>query len=121
MRTHDTLPQPSRAGPPDRKDDDADVRGAPGADVKTRVETPRMFKVVFHNDDYTTMEFVVEVLMTVFRRTRVEATRVMLAIHKGGKGVAGVYTREVAESRAAIAMDRARERGFPLLVTTEPE
>jgi ATP-dependent Clp protease adaptor protein ClpS len=59
--------------------------------------------------------------MTVFRRSRVEATRVMLSVHKGGKGIAGVYTKEVAETRAAIAMDRARERGFPLLVTTEPE
>jgi ATP-dependent Clp protease adaptor protein ClpS len=111
---------PLRAGP-DRKDDDADVRGAPGVDVKTRVETPKMHKVLLHNDDYTTMEFVVEILMTVFRRSRVEATRVMLSVHKGGKGIAGVYTKEVAETRAAIAMDRARERGFPLLVTTEPE
>jgi ATP-dependent Clp protease adaptor protein ClpS len=121
MRTHEPPPPQSRAGPPDRKDDDSDVRGAPGTDVKTRVETPRMYKVLFHNDDYTTMEFVVELLMTVFRRTRVEATRVMLAVHKGGKGVAGVYTKEVAETRATIAMDRAREHGFPLLVTTEPE
>jgi ATP-dependent Clp protease adaptor protein ClpS len=80
-----------------------------------------MFKVLFHNDDYTTMEFVVEILMGVFRRTRVEATRIMLSVHRTGKGVAGVYTREVAETKAGLAMDRARERGYPLLVTTEPE
>ena len=80
-----------------------------------------MYKVLFHNDDYTTMEFVVEVLMTVFHRTRVEATRVMLSVHKSGRGTAGVYTREIAETKADLAMDRARTRGYPLLVTTEPE
>ncbi|MFN7144221.1 MAG: ATP-dependent Clp protease adaptor ClpS [Myxococcota bacterium] len=106
---------------PDKKDDDGETRGAPGVDVKTRVERPRMYKVLFHNDDYTTMEFVVEVLISVFRRTRVEATRVMLSIHRSGRGVAGVYTREIAETKAQLAMDRARERGYPLLVTTEPE
>jgi ATP-dependent Clp protease adaptor protein ClpS len=109
-----------RAGP-EKKDDDGNVRIAPDLDVKTRVEKPRMYKVLFHNDDYTTMEFVVEVLTVVFRRTRVEATRIMLSIHRSGKGVAGVYTREIAETKAQLAMDRARDRGYPLLVTTEPE
>jgi ATP-dependent Clp protease adaptor protein ClpS len=114
-----SLVSPPRAGPD--KPGDGDTKGAPGVDVKTRLEPPRMFKVLFHNDDYTTMEFVIEVLMTVFRRTRVEATRVMLTVHRSGKGVAGVYTREIAETKAGLAMDRARERGYPLLVTTEPE
>jgi len=109
-----------RAGP-EKKDDDGNVRIAPDLDVKTRVEKPRMYKVLFHNDDYTTMEFVVEVLTVVFRRTRVEATRIMLSIHRSGRGVAGVYTREIAETKAQLAMDRARDRGYPLLVTTEPE
>lgn len=109
-----------RAGP-EKKDDDGNVRIAPDLDVKTRLETPRMYKVLFHNDDYTTMEFVVEVLSVVFRRTRVEATRIMLSIHRSGRGVAGVYTREIAETKAQLAMDRARDRGYPLLVTTEPE
>lgn len=103
------------------RDGDTDTRGAPGADVLDRTEKPRMYKVLFHNDDYTTMEFVVEVLTTVFRRTRVEATRIMLSVHRSGKGVAGVYTRETAETKAQLAMDRAGERGYPLLVTTEPE
>ncbi len=108
-----------RAGP--EKKDDADTRLAPDVDVKTRLEKPRMFKVLFHNDDYTTMEFVVEVLIAVFRRTRVEAHRVMLTVHRNGKGIAGVYTREIAETKAELAMERARGRGYPLLVTTEPE
>ena len=103
------------------RDGDTDTRGAPGADVLDRTEKPRMYKVLFHNDDYTTMEFVLEVLMSVFRRTRVEATRIMLTVHQGGKAVAGVYTREIAETKATTAMDRAREAGFPLLVTIEPE
>jgi len=107
------------AGHPD--DDEGDTRGAPGTDVRTRTEKPRMYKVLFHNDDYTTMEFVVEVLMTVFRRTRVEATRIMLTVHTGRAGLAGVYTREIAETKADQAMDMARGRGYPLLVTTEPE
>lgn len=113
-----------RAGPEKdggKKDDDGDTRGTPGLDVKTRSERPRMFKVLFHNDDFTTMEFVVEVLMSVFRRSRIEATRIMLTVHKGRTGLAGVYSREIAETKAAQAMDLARQRGYPLLVTTEPE
>ena len=89
--------------------------------TKERVETPRMFKVLLHNDDYTTMEFVVDVLIQVFHKTRVEATRTMLLIHKSGKGIAGVYTREIAEAKSTQAIDHARAAGFPLLATTEPE
>ena len=80
-----------------------------------------MFKVLLHNDDYTTMDFVVEILMTVFRKSKIEATRVMMVVHNSGKGVAGVYTREIAESKATDAIGRARARGYPLLATTEPE
>lgn len=97
------------------------TKSSPGVDVKERVEKPRMFKVLLHNDDYTTMEFVVEVLMKVFHKSRVEATRIMLTIHNGGTGVAGIYTKEIAESKAEQAMDHARGYGYPLLVTTEPE
>jgi ATP-dependent Clp protease adaptor protein ClpS len=126
-----SLPFPSppsfdRSRPPQASsggggDDGTETRGTPGTDVLDRTEKPRMYKVLFHNDDYTTMEFVLEVLMSVFRRSRVEATRIMLTVHQGGKGIAGVYTREIAETKATTAMDRARAAGFPLLVTTEPE
>ena len=98
-----------------------DTQKSPGADIKERIQKPRNFKVLLHNDDYTTMEFVVEVLMEVFRRTRVEATRIMLLVHNNGKGVAGVYTREIAETKATLAIDKARAAGYPLLATTEPE
>lgn len=101
--------------------DRPDEKTGTGAEVKDRLEKPRMFRVLLHNDDYTTMEFVVQVLMEVFHKTLPEATRVMLAVHRSGRGVAGIYTREVAETKADLAVDRARAAGFPLLATTEPE
>ena len=111
----------TRMGPPEPPPSKPVEKGAPGAQVKERVEKPKMWRVLLYNDDYTTMEFVVEVLMEVFRKTMAEATRVMLTVHRSGKGVAGVYTKEVAETKASQATDRARAAGYPLLVTTEPE
>ncbi len=89
--------------------------------TKPKIERPKMYRVLLHNDDFTTMEFVIEILMSVFHRSKLEATRIMLAVHNSGKGTAGVYTREIAEAKATLAIDRARSRGYPLLVTTEPE
>lgn len=83
--------------------------------------TPRRYKVIFHNDDYTTMEFVVEVLKRFFHKTDTEAVHIMLTVHKSGAAVAGVYTRDVAETKSTQVMDYARESGMPLLLTTEPE
>jgi len=83
--------------------------------------TPRRYKVIFHNDDYTTMEFVVEVLKRFFHKTDTEAMHIMLTVHKSGAAVAGVFTRDVAETKKAQVMDYARENGMPLLLTTEPE
>jgi ATP-dependent Clp protease adaptor protein ClpS len=77
--------------------------------------------VLLHNDDFTTMEFVVEVLVRFFRKGATEANRIMLEVHFRGVGTAGVYTREVAESKIAQVTEAARERGFPLLLTMEPE
>ncbi len=82
---------------------------------------PRRYKVIFHNDDYTTMEFVVEVLKRYFHKTDAEAVHVMLTVHKTGAAVAGVYTRDVAETKAQEVMTYARDNGMPLLLTTEPE
>ncbi|HET6230025.1 MAG TPA: ATP-dependent Clp protease adaptor ClpS [Longimicrobiaceae bacterium] len=94
-----------------------------GVDVAERpsARTPRRHHVVLHNDDYTTMEFVVDVLVTVFGKTETEAMRVMLEVHHAGTGVAGTYTRDVAETLAAEATEAAQAQGYPLLVTTEPE
>ncbi len=94
-----------------------------GVDVKerTRVARPRRFQVLLHNDDYTTMDFVVHVLESIFRKDRTEAVRIMLEVHHQGIGVAGVYTREVAESRIKRAHRSARENGMPLRCSMQPE
>jgi ATP-dependent Clp protease adaptor protein ClpS len=89
--------------------------------TRERTEEPKKFKVILLNDDYTSMEFVVWVLMTIFRHSQASATRVMLHIHNTGVGVAGIYSREVAETRVAQVHEVAREAGHPLQCTMEPE
>jgi ATP-dependent Clp protease adaptor protein ClpS len=93
------------------------------AEVKERQETavPKRYMVLFHNDDYTTMEFVVAALRQFFHKTETEALHIMLTVHKKGKAVAGVYPRDVAETKVAEVIGHARERGHPLLLTAEPE
>ncbi|MFO0748645.1 MAG: ATP-dependent Clp protease adaptor ClpS [Myxococcota bacterium] len=86
-----------------------------------KVSKPRMWKVILHNDDYTTMEFVVWVLQTVFSLDGDQAHALMWAIHKEGKGVAGVFTRDIAETKAQMVRELADENGMPLLCTAEPE
>lgn len=78
-----------------------------------------MYHVVLLNDDYTTMEFVIEILETIFSKSRHEAYRVMLHVHTHGRGVCGAYTFEEAETKVAFVHDLARERGFPLRATIE--
>jgi ATP-dependent Clp protease adaptor protein ClpS len=89
--------------------------------TRERTEEPKRFKVLLLNDDYTTMEFVVWVLMNVFRHSQAAATRIMLHIHNSGLGVAGIYSREVAETRIAQVHHVAKEAGHPLQCTMEPE
>lgn len=81
---------------------------------------PRRYQVVFHNDDYTTMEFVVHVLMKFFHKTESESTQIMLSVHYKGYGVVGVFTRDVAETKAEQVVAYAKEHGHPLQVTAEP-
>lgn len=87
--------------------------------VEEEVQEPPMYKVLLHNDDYTTMEFVVEVLRKVFHKTPVEATRIMLLVHRSGLGVCGVYTAEVAETKVELVLQMARRNGFPLQCSME--
>ncbi|MDR2727219.1 MAG: ATP-dependent Clp protease adaptor ClpS [Deltaproteobacteria bacterium] len=82
-------------------------------------QEPRLYRVLLHNDDYTTMEFVVIILMEVFRKTGDEATAIMLAVHKCGQGQCGVYPLEIAEIKVAAVHRRAREANFPLRCTLE--
>ena len=88
---------------------------------KTRTRPPRMFRVVIHNDDYTTMEFVVFVLQAVFSKSEAEAVRLMLAVHNEGSAVAGVYPRSIAETKVAESQAAAEQHGMPLLITSEPD
>jgi ATP-dependent Clp protease adaptor protein ClpS len=97
--------------------------GGVATDVKTdkKLARPRLYKVLLHNDDYTTMEFVVALLMHVFHHSEPSAQTIMLHIHKSGIGVAGIYTHEVAETKVAQVMDLAQKAEFPLQCTMEPE
>jgi ATP-dependent Clp protease adaptor protein ClpS len=88
---------------------------------RDEVKEPPMFKVLLHNDDYTTMEFVVEILMYVFHKTVDDATRIMLNVHQKGIGVCGVYTHDVAETKVETVHRLARENGHPLKCTMASE
>ena len=90
-------------------------------DRKPKTTRPPMWRVLLHNDDYTTMEFVVWVLRQVFHKSEAEATHLMLTIHHKGKGVGGVFTRDIAETKAAQVAALAEENGMPLMCTTEPD
>lgn len=89
--------------------------------AKAKLQPPSMWKVVLHNDDYTTQEFVVFVLTAIFHRPEAEATRIMLAVHRQGKGIAGLYTHDAAETKIAQVRALAEHHEYPLLCTMEPE
>ena len=90
---------------------------------RTRQETkrPELYKVLLLNDDYTTMDFVIEVLETIFNKQPAEAFRIMMMVHTQGKGLCGVYPYEIAETKVEAVIDRARDNGFPLKAAMEPE
>ena len=89
--------------------------------TEQRVQPPRLWRVLLHNDDYTTQEFVVWILETLFQKPRAEAFAVMMNVHRTGLGIAGVYTHDIAETKTKAAKQLAEEHEFPLLVTMEPE
>lgn len=102
-------------------------QSVPGARETTRpriapeITPPVRYRVLMHNDNYTTMDFVVLMLELVFHKPADEAERIMMQIHTNGTGVCGVYTAEVAETKIAVVHRHARDHGFPLLCSMEPE
>ncbi len=107
------------------------AKGLPGQDLddeldvekqqKATPKRPKRYKVLLHNDDFTTMEFVIEILRVVFHKNENDAVKIMLAVHQQGLGVAGVYPFEIAEAKCSKVAELAQMNEFPLLCTTEEE
>ena len=102
-------------------DHSPEIEEVTDSEVKDDVREPPMYKVLLHNDDYTAMEFVVEILMLVFNKTPEEAVRIMLNVHHKGVGICGVYTFEVSETKVNTVHSITRENGFPLKCSMEKE
>jgi ATP-dependent Clp protease adaptor protein ClpS len=100
---------------------DIDREGEVLTESETKLQKPKMFRVLLHNDDFTTMEFVVFVLQYVFNKVDAEAITIMLKVHNEGVGVAGIYPYEIAKTKADKTMNLAKAREFPLLCTIEAE
>ena len=98
-----------------------DEEGGTATITRKKVQLPKKYKVLLHNDDYTTMEFVIYILQSVFHKQIAEAERIMIQVHRNGIGVCGVYTHEIAESKAKKVERMAKEHSHPLLCTIEPE
>ena len=105
----------------DRPKREPDREGDLETQQRVHVERPRRYLVVLHNDDYTTMEFVVHVLIKFFHVSETEATQIMLHVHRNGLGVAGVYSREIAEARVSQVESLARQHEFPLRCSLEED
>ena len=105
--------------PKRRAEDEGDTSVV--TEQKSRTEKPRLFRVILHNDDYTTQEFVIRVLVEVFNKPEAEAADLMLQVHTRGACLAGVYTCEIAETKVARVQAMADAAEFPFLSTMEPE
>ena len=90
-------------------------------ELEIDLEEPKMFKVLLHNDDYTSMDFVIEILVEIFHKTLEEATDIMFQIHQNKIGLCGVYTFEIAQTKAEQVKTKAKQNEFPLLATIEED
>jgi ATP-dependent Clp protease adaptor protein ClpS len=90
-----------------------------GVRQKPQLQEPKLYRVVLHNDDYTTMDFVVQVIMAVFHKPAAEASKIMLDVHKKGRGAVGVYTRDIAETKVSQVHEMARQNEYPLRASYE--
>ena len=120
LKTLIRMADPDKGGSGNEEGDDGLERGVA---TKTREKTkkPSMYRVILMNDDYTPMEFVISILMGIFKKSQEEATQVMLNVHQTGIGTCGVYTFEVAETKVAQVMDAAKRNQHPLQCTLEKE
>jgi len=84
-----------------------------------KMKKPKQYKVIMYNDDYTTMEFVINILVRVFNKNIIESEKIMLDVHERGKGVAGIYSHDIAITKVSTAMSMAKEKGFPFKLTVE--
>jgi ATP-dependent Clp protease adaptor protein ClpS len=98
-----------------------DIREGDLAETRDEVAEPPLYRVLIHNDDFTTKDFVVSLLVVVFNKSVEEATQIMWQAHRNGTGLCGVYPLEVAETKVKVVTEAARENGFPLKLTIEPE
>jgi len=101
-------------------DNDFEEQAQSGIAEATETEFPPDYKVILYNDDYTTKEFVVEVLEIVFHKSKADAIEIMESVHNTGKGIAGIYTYDIAVTRATLTVQLARQKGFPLRCEAEP-
>ncbi len=100
-------------------DKKGDLQGSVLTEDIVETKEPRFFKVLLHNDDYTTMEFVVSILENIFQKTVQEATKIMLHVHNDGVGIAGIYTKEICETKITIVHGLARRNDYPLRCSME--
>ena len=98
--------------------DAEEIRGT-SVEVEKKVEEPSLYKVLLHNDDYTTMEFVVGILQSIFHKEMTEAVQIMLQVHQNGFGVAGIYPYEIAETKVTTVEGLARQKEYPLRCSIE--
>ena len=106
---------------PNMSERNTEIESTTSPESKSKVKPPSLYKVLLHNDDYTSMEFVVEILQHVFRKQFEEATMIMLNVHRSGIGICGMFTHEIAETKVDLVHNLAQERGFPLKCTMEKE
>jgi ATP-dependent Clp protease adaptor protein ClpS len=99
---------------PNHNGSDSIFEGDIRFETEKKLDEPKLYRVILHNDNYTTMDFVVEVLMNVFHMPAAMATRIMLDVHKKGRGVCGVYTLDIARTKVSQVHDMAQSREFPL-------
>lgn len=119
--TASRVPIVSGGEPPEKSNFDSDEEGESALDTIQRVETPKLYRVLLLNDDFTPMDFVVLILRRFFGKTEEEASMIMLDVHKKGAGTAGVFSLEVAEMKVMQVNQFARTQKYPLKCTLEPE